>query len=138
MTDPPQFGRPQPYGRDQPHGWDQAYGAPEAGFGQPAPARKPKVGLIAAGTAGILVLVAGALVLNLSATVLDRNAVERDVAIQFEEREGVAIELDCAEEMKVESGATYECTGTTTDGEDVSLRIAITDEESAAYTWTEP
>jgi hypothetical protein len=91
-------------------------------------------------TAGLLVLIAGAVVLalSLSSTVLDRNAVERDVAAQFEEREGVAIDLDCAEEMKVESGATYECTGTTADGEDVALRIAITDEDTAAYTWTEP
>jgi hypothetical protein len=40
--------------------------------------------------------------------------------------------------MKVESGATYQCTGTTADGEDVLLHIAITDEDSAAYTWTEP
>jgi hypothetical protein len=98
------------------------------------------MGLIAAVTVGILVLIAGGVVLalSLSSSVLDRNAVERDVAAQFEEREGVAVELDCAEEMKVESGATYECTGTTADGEDVTLEIAISDEESAAYTWTEP
>ena len=91
-------------------------------------------------TAGILVLVAGAavLTLSLSSTVLDRNAVERDVAAQFEGREGVAIDLSCAQEMKVSSGATYECTGNTADGEDVTLRIVITDEDTAAYTWTEP
>jgi uncharacterized membrane protein len=104
------------------------------------PQQKSRVGLIAAVTAVILVLIAGAVVvaLSLSSTVLDRTAVERDVAAQFEEREGVAIDLSCAEEMKVRPGATYECTGTTADGEDVTLRIAITDEESAAYTWTEP
>ena len=40
--------------------------------------------------------------------------------------------------MTVDAGATYECTGTTADGEDVTLQIPITDEDSAAYTWTEP
>ena len=132
---PPQYGAPQ-YGAPQ-------YGPPQYGvpsYGHPSPPKKSRVGLIAAVTAGLLVLIAGAVVLalSLSSTVLDRNAVERDVAAQFEEREGVAVDLDCAEEMKVESGATYECTGTTADGEDVTLRIAITDENTAAYEWTEP
>ena len=40
--------------------------------------------------------------------------------------------------MEVTAGATYECTGTTAAGEEVTLQIAITDEDSAAYTWTEP
>ena len=65
-------------------------------------------------------------------------AVERDVAAQFQEREGVSVELDCGDDMEVIEGATYECDGTTADGESVTLRIAITDEKSAAYTWTEP
>jgi len=64
--------------------------------------------------------------------------VERDVAAQFEEREGVAIDLSCDEEMRVRAGDTYECTGETADGEEVTLEITITDEDSAAYTWTEP
>jgi Domain of unknown function (DUF4333) len=137
---PPQYGPPQ-YGTPQygtPQYGPPPYGAPA--YGQPAPPKKSRVGLIAAVTAALLVLIAGVVVLalSLSSTVLDRNAVERDVAAQFEEREGVAIDLDCAEEMKVESGATYDCTGTTADGEDVTLRIAITDEDAAAYTWTEP
>ena len=34
----------------------------------------------------------------------NRAAVERDVAEQFEEREGVAIDLTCDEEMRVETG----------------------------------
>jgi hypothetical protein len=137
---PPQYGVPR-YGVPQygapPYGHPQ-YGVPS--YGHPAPPKKSHVGLIAAVTAGLLVLIAGAVVLalSLSSTVLDRSAVERDVAAQFEEREGVAIDLDCAEEMKVESGATYACTGTTADGEDVTLRVAITDEDTAAYEWTEP
>jgi hypothetical protein len=133
---PPQYG-PPPYGVPQ---YGAPYGPPYGAYGQTPPATKSRVGLIAAVTAGLLVLITGVVVLalSLSSTVLDRNAVERDVAAQFEEREGVAIDLSCAEEMKVGSGATYECTGTTADGEDVTLQIAITDEDSAAYTWTEP
>jgi hypothetical protein len=144
---PPQYGAPQ-YGAPQ-YGAPQ-YGAPQYGaapygppagmYAEPGPTKKSPVGLIVAVTVGILVLIAGGVVLALamSSTVLDRNAVERDVAAQFEQREGVAIDLSCAEEMKVREGATYDCTGTTTDGEDVTLQIAITDEDSAAYTWTEP
>ena len=130
---PPQYGPPQ-YGQQPP------YAGPGAPYGQPAPAKKSRVGLIAGVTVGLLVLIAVGVVLALtmSSTVLDRNAVQRDVAAQFEEREGVAVELECAQEMKVESDATYECTGTTADGEDVTLQIAITDEDTAAYTWTEP
>ena len=71
-------------------------------------------------------------------TVLDRAAVERDVAAQFEQREGVAIDLTCDEEMRVETGESYPCTGVTADGEEVELQITITDENFAEYTWTEP
>src|SRR5215211_5227256 len=159
---PPQHGAPpygqQPYGRpqygppQQPHGaprygpqpygppsGQQPYGAPGV-FGPPAAPAKSRIGLIVGVTAGILVLIALVVVLALtmSSTVLDRNAVERDVAAQFEEREGVAIDLSCDDEMKVEEGATYQCTGTTVDGEDVTLEIAVTDADTAAYTWTEP
>jgi hypothetical protein len=144
MTNPPQGsderGEGPPYGPLPSPSGAPGYGPPSGAYGQPEPARRSRVGLLVAGTAGVLVLVAGGVVLalNLSSTVLDRMAVERDVAAQFEEREGVAIDLSCAEEMKVERDATYECTGTTADGEDVTLQIAITDEDSAAYTWTEP
>ena len=40
--------------------------------------------------------------------------------------------------MKVRPGATYTCPGRTADGESVTLNIAITDADTAAYTWTEP
>ena len=69
--------------------------------------------------------------------VLDPAAVERDIAAQFEQREGVAVELSCAEEMVLEIGASYSCTGTTAGGEDITLRITITGENPAAYTWSE-
>jgi hypothetical protein len=71
------------------------------------------------------------------ATMLDSEAVERDVAVQFAEREGVGSILDCPKSMPVEVGATYECTGTTDDGEEVTLVITVTDEETVSYTWTE-
>lgn len=150
MTQPygparPGYGQPQPYGQ-QPYGRPQPYGQP--GFGVPgpdpywqrAPAQKSRVGLIAVVTAVIVLAIAGVvvLVMALQTTVLDRAAVERDVAAQFQEREGVAVELSCEDEMTVQSGSTYECTGTTADDEDLTLRIRIEDEDSAAYTWTEP
>ena len=136
MTNPPR-------GSDEPGEGPGApfYGPSQYwGYGQPDPPKRSRVGLVVAVTAGVLVLLAGVVVLTLglSSTVLDRNAVETDVAAQFEEREGVALDLSCAQEMKVASGASYECTGTTADGEDVTLRIAIADEDTAAYTWTEP
>jgi Domain of unknown function (DUF4333) len=134
----PPYGAPPQYG---PPGYgQQPYGAPGIGFGQPAAPPKSRVGLIVGVTAGILALIALVVVLALtmSSTVLDRNAVQRDVAAQFEEREGVAIDLSCDDEMKVEEGATYRCTGTTADGEEVTLEIAVTDADTAAYTWTEP
>jgi hypothetical protein len=141
----PQYGQPQygqpPYGQPQ-YGQPQ-YGQPQYGqpqYGQPGPAGKSKAGLIAliAGIAVLLIVGVVVLVISLQSTVLDATAVERDVAAQFEQREGVSIDLDCADDMKVQKDATYECKGTTADGESVTLKIAITDEKSAAYTWTEP
>ena len=149
----PAYGQPQPYGQAQPgpYGYGQPqpqpqygtppYGAPGQQFGQQAgPAEKSKVGLIALVTGGLLVVIAlvVVLVMSLQSTVLDPAAVERDVAAQFEQREGVAVELDCDDDMKPDAHATYECTGTTADGESVTLDITITDEKTAAYTWTEP
>ncbi|TFV68704.1 DUF4333 domain-containing protein [Blastococcus sp. CT_GayMR20] len=146
VQQPPQYAQP-PYGQPpygaapEPQYGQPQYGQPQYGqppYGQPTP--KSKVGLIAAITGITLLVLAGVvvLVLSLQSTVLDRAAVERDVAAQFEEREGVAIELSCPGDMAVESGSSYECTGTTADGEDVTLQIRIEDEDSAAYTWTEP
>jgi hypothetical protein len=135
----PGYGQPQQYGG--PYGLPQ-YPAPGQPYGPPpgAPAQKSKVGLIAVATAVLLLVIAGvvALVLSLQSKVLDPTAVERDVAAQFEQREGVAIDLDCGETMKVRQGATYTCKGKTADGETVTLTIAITDADTAAYTWTEP
>jgi Domain of unknown function (DUF4333) len=87
--------------------------------------------LVAAGVAVLLVLL-------LSSTVLDRGAVERDVAEQFQAREGVVVTLSCDEEMTVEQGATYRCVGTTEQQEEVTLQITITDARTAAYQWSVP
>jgi hypothetical protein len=136
----PAYGQPgygQP-GYGQPGG---QYGAPVQygpGYGQPA--KKSKAGLVA-GLLALLVLIVGAVLLFVflgGSTVLDQGAVERDVAAQFQEREGVPVELTCPADMEVSANATYECTGTTEAGEDVTLQITITDEQSGAYTWTEP
>jgi hypothetical protein len=141
-TPPQQLGPPGRYGPPDHYGPPPQYapyGAPGQ-FGAPqAPGRKSRVGLIAGLTAALLVLIAVGVVLamNLGPTVLDRTAVERDVAAQFEQLEGVAIDLGCPEEMKVESGAEYSCTGTTADGEEVELAIRIGDKLNGDYTWTE-
>ena len=131
----PPYGAPAQYGAPGQYAAAGQYGP---GYGQPA--KKSKAGLIA-GLVGLLVLIVGAVLLFVflgGSTVLDQGAVESDVAAQFQEREGVAVDLTCPADMEVSSGATYECTGTTEAGEEVTLRIAITDEESGAYTWTEP
>ena len=123
-------------------GQNAPYGVPGQQFGPPpaAPAPKSKVGLIAILTGVVLLVIAGVvvLVLSLRSTVLDAASAERDVAAQFEQREGVALDLTCPNDMKVRTGATYTCTGRTDAGEKVTLKLAITDARTAAYTWTEP
>jgi uncharacterized membrane protein len=143
----PPYGQPPPYG-PQPYGAPQydpgqyvPYGAPGQQFGPPAaPAPKSKVGLIAVLTGVVLLVIAGVvvLVLSLRTTVLDAASAERDVAAQFEQREGVALDLTCPNDMTVKAGATYTCTGKTADGEPVTITLAITNARTAAYTWTEP
>ena len=145
----PGFGQPgygsgpyaqPPQGYGPPYG-GQTYGPP----GQYAPgsgatqARKSHLRLYL-GLAALAALLVLAMVLAnvMGPTVLDRAAVERDVAAQFEQRERVAIDLTCDEEMRVETGESYACTGVTADGEEVELQITITDENFAEYTWTEP
>ena len=155
---PQQFGPPGHYQAPQheqpPYGPPGQFGAPGQ-FGQPAqfgqsavpgqyelpqaPTRKSRVGVLVGATALILALIAIGVVLamHLGPTVLDRAAVERDVAAQFEQLEGVAVDLSCPQEMKVETGAEYRCTGTTADGEEVTIAIRIQDERNGDYTWTE-
>ncbi len=142
---PPQ-GQP-PYG--EPWGGQPAAGQPPSWTGHPqhgqppygpppAPPRRSRRGLVAGIVVpAVLLLVAVVLARLFADTVLDPERVEADVAAQFEQREGVAVDLTCDDEMQVEQGADYECTGTTADGEEVTLRIVITDETDASYTWEE-
>ena len=135
----------------------QAYGQPGQGhpgsgqWGQPVapgwwagvpPQRLPRdrtrtlliTALVAVGLA--IAACIALLVYVLSSTILDRAAVESAVAAQFEEREGVALDLECGRRMIVRPGADYECEGTTADGEEVEILIIITDDRGR-YSWTE-
>ncbi len=141
MTEPPrddEVPAPQPHARPRPY----PEGRAPAEYGQEEPTAQKSSARVALAVAGavvlLLTLVVMVLVMTLGPTVLDRAAVERDVAVQFEELEGVAIDLDCPADMRVESGAEYTCTGTTAEGEEVVLAIRITDPpDDAKYTWTE-
>jgi len=121
---------PPPPGVQPPYG-QQPYGQPT----------KSKTGLIVGLVVLGVVIIAAAILLPilLSSTKLDPAATARDVSQQFEQREGVAVDLTCPDDMKVESGATYKCTGTTDDGEDVTLTITISDAKAdpPTYTWSE-
>jgi hypothetical protein len=140
---PPQYGQPQ-YGQPQfgpPQYGEPQYGQPQ--YGQPgwAPVpqrRRSRLPLLLALALGVLVLAVGAALFlpQLRTPALDPQAVQRDVAEQFQQREGVAVELRCGEGMTVEPGRSYECSGTTADGEPVTITIAISDED-ANYTWAE-
>jgi hypothetical protein len=149
------YGQPGPYGPPPgqpaygppgygPPGYGQPpYGPPGYGPGQPPPggATAPRrshtrlyLGLV---TLAVLLVLAVVLSRALGDRVLDRTAVERDVAQQFEENSGVAVELTCPQEMTVEFDAVYACTGVTEDGEELTMEIRISDPEDAEYTWDE-
>lgn len=142
MTAPPPGGgygprgsepdRPRPY----PAGWPDA-DPPEQGPG-PEPARRSRApfygGVL---LIGLLIVLALALSrwLGLGPTLLDTGEVERDVAVQFEERFAVGVDVDCPQGMEVAEGLDHECEAETDDGEDLTLVITITDEDDPAYTW---
>ncbi|MGY2129818.1 DUF4333 domain-containing protein [Blastococcus sp. SYSU DS0617] len=85
----------------------------------------------------LLLILALAIGRFLGPTLLDANAVERDIAEQFEERHGVALELSCEQEMLVASGEVYTCSGRTADREEVTIEVRIADSLDGAYTWIE-
>jgi Domain of unknown function (DUF4333) len=102
------------------------------------PRDRTRTALIAALVAVGLLIAAGValLVYVLSATILDRAAVEEAVSSQFEERYGVALDLECKHRMIVRPRADYDCEGTTPDGQEVEIEIRITNSDGA-YTWAE-
>ena len=107
---------------------------------EPVPARSGRRLLLL--VVGLVVLAAAALAVLLvdptlfGGTVLDRGAVQRDVAAQFQQREGVAVTLVCPQEMAVVAGGSYRCTGTTAEGETVPVRIVVITTAPVAYTWS--
>jgi hypothetical protein len=155
---PGQYGAPPRYGHPGQYGGQDAYGAP-AGYGQPGqygapygqygqpggwgqppqPARRRSRAPRVIGLVVLAVLVIGAaltLPFLLGPTRLDPQAVERDVAAQFEQREGVALDLSCEQEMAVQDGNTYQCDGTTANGEQVTVTITI-DGTDGNYIWSD-
>ncbi len=137
----PSYGGHPGYGGAQQGGYPGQQG-PGPGYGgsyPSAPAKKRNTGLIVALAAVAVLVLAAAILLPtvvLAKTVLDPAAVQRDVAAQFQDQEGVGIELTCPTDMEVQVSSTYECTGTTEDSEDVTLVIEVTD-ENGNYTWQE-
>ncbi|OMQ14333.1 hypothetical protein A7K94_0217410, partial [Modestobacter sp. VKM Ac-2676] len=88
----------------------------------------------------LLAVAALALVLLLTpgfgSTRLDPDAVEQDVAGQYEELRGVPLALRCTEPMPVAEGSSYRCEGTTGDGDQVTVTIEVTGADGA-YTWSD-
>jgi hypothetical protein len=131
---PPPGGQQAPYGQ---YGGQTTPPWPPGPPSAPPPDRKRRRLIFALEAVALaLVVGVGTLIYVLSSTRLDRAAVERDVAAQFEERNGVELDLECRHRMIVRPGADYECEGTTADGEEIEIRIMI-ENENGAYTWAE-
>jgi hypothetical protein len=88
--------------------------------------------VVAAGVAALLLLTRGG-----GNRVLSRSAVERDVAQQFQEKQGVSVTLTCKDTMTLVTGATYHCSGVTGQGESVTVTVRVTDAKAATYTWSD-
>ena len=103
------------------------------------PARRSSIARLAWAT-GLLVLgiaAVGGVLLYLGPFSLDTEEVERDVAAQFEAREGVSVDLSCPRDMPVESGGFFDCRGRTADGESVVVTIRVADpQDDVDYFWT--
>ncbi len=92
--------------------------------------------LAAVGIPVALVVAVVALVRAVGPGELDPAAVERDVAARFEEREGVALDLHCPDDMPRESGGVFLCRGSTAEGGRLVVEIQIADPtDDVAYHW---
>jgi Domain of unknown function (DUF4333) len=139
------YGQPGSYGAPGPYGGQ--YGAPTGyeqpaqygGWGQPPQPvrRRRRFGKVFWLLVFALVLgLAVTLPARLGGTRLDPQAVERDVAAQYQQREGVGIDVRCDQPMTVQDGRTYTCDGTTADDRQVTLTITITSADGD-YTWSD-
>jgi len=103
----------------------------------PRRSRRPLLVAIGLGLLAVAALLVALLDPTLfGGTVLDRGAVQRDVAVQFQQREGVAVTVACPGGLTVVAGGSYRCAGTTATGEHVPIRIVVTRTAPAAYSWT--
>jgi hypothetical protein len=92
--------------------------------------------LAAVGIPVVVVAVVTVALLVAGPGALDPDQVERDVAAEFEEREGVTLDLACPDDLPPESGGVYTCEGTTADGAAVAVEIRIADpEDDVDYVW---
>src|SRR3954454_25332810 len=144
------YGQPGPgYGGPGPGGYGQdsfppdQYGQPGQQFGpasygagpygQPyGGRRRSNAGLIVSLVVlGVVIIAAVVLLPNLlRSDVLDSNTTARNVGSQLEQQTGVPVDLTYDNDMKVRNGATYPCSGTTADGEDIAITITITDQDA--------
>ena len=141
-----QQGYGQQPGYDQ-QGYAQQPGYDQQGYGQQpggqqpwdsAPPKKSNTGLIAGIVVGAVVVLGGVgtwLALGpLATTVLDEGQVSTDVSAQFKsEYDEDLTGLSCNDDLVVEDGKTYSCSGQA-DGEDTTIEITINGDEGE-YTW---
>jgi hypothetical protein len=143
---PGQYGAPGQYGPPGQYGgqYGGRYGEPPQyeqfdGWGQPPQPvrRRSRFGVVFWLLVVALVIgLAVTLPARLGGTRLDPQAVQRDVAAQFQQREGVGIDVRCDQQMRVQEGRTYSCDGTTADDQQVTITITITSADGD-YTWSD-
>ncbi|WP_106847983.1 DUF4333 domain-containing protein [Blastococcus sp. Marseille-P5729] len=121
------------------------YGAPAYGqtgaqqWGSAPTQKKSNKGLIAGIAAAAVLLLGGLgtwLALGpMSTKVLDKDKLASDVAAQYEQEYDAPLsDVSCNDDLVVEEGKSYTCSAKE-DGEDVSIKIEITNEDGA-YTWS--
>lgn len=146
-----QYGQ-QAYGQDAGYGQQGGFDAHSAQYGAPAygqsgaqqwgsapTQKKSNKGLIAGIAAAAVLLLGGLgtwLALGpMSTKVLDKGKLASDVAAQYEQEYDAPLsDVTCNDDLVVEQGKTYTCSAKE-DGEDVSIKIEVTNDDGA-YTWS--